>query len=275
MAAQLSSMLDLHFKRVLALLFTLSIFAGADELPAIAINQNHSPAGELKDGVLSLQLEIGKGEWRPEANNGISLAVYAFGEAGKSLQNPGPLIRVPQGTEIKVSVHNMLGVPVKVHGLGDSVVRLGPGVAQDVDFKAKTPGLYFYWGSTEADDLKLRHGVDSELTGAFVVDPPGASSNDEIFVIELMSERPGANARQTLATINGKSWPYTQRFQYGIGDEAHWRWINATNEPHALHLHGFYYRVDAFNRDNHVESYNGDSRPMVVTQRIAIGEPLT
>ena len=69
-AAQLSSMLDLHFKRVLALLFTLSIFAGADELPAIAINQNHSPAGELKDGVLSLQLEIGKGEWRPEANNG-------------------------------------------------------------------------------------------------------------------------------------------------------------------------------------------------------------
>lgn len=265
-------MLHLHFKRLLALLFTLSIFAGADELPAIAINQNHSPAGELKDGVLSLHLEIGKGEWRPEADDGISLGVYAFGETGKSLQNPGPLIRVPQGTEIKVSVHNILGVPVSVHGLGDSAVRLGPGAAQDVDFKAKSPGLYFYWGSTEADDLKLRHGVDSELTGAFVVDPPGASRNDEIFVIELMSEHPGANARQTLATINGKSWPYTQRFTYAIGDEAHWRWINATNEPHALHLHGFYYHVDAFNRDNRIESYSGDSRPMVVTQRIAIGE---
>jgi FtsP/CotA-like multicopper oxidase with cupredoxin domain len=104
------------------------------------------------------------------------------------------------------------------------------------------------------------------------VDPPDARTSDEIFVLEMISEHAGLSSRQTLATINGKSWPYTQRFQYTLGQPVRWRWINATNEPHALHLHGFYYRVDAINRDGHVQQYYGDSRPLVVTQRIAQGE---
>jgi manganese oxidase len=268
----------IFIRHLVAFLFALNLLASAEQLPAIAINQNHTPAGELKDGVLSLQFKIGKGEWHPESEDGMSLAVYAFGEAGRSLQNPGPLIRVPQGTEINASLHNTLNVPVTVHGLADpgsdAVVHLEAGATQEVKFKATTSGLYFYWGSTEADDLKLRHGVDSELTGAFVIDPLGASSKDEIFVIELISDLPGPGGRQTLATINGKSWPYTERFRYEIGDETHWRWINATNEPHALHLHGFYYHVDAINRNNHIETYTGDSRPMVVTQRILVGSTM-
>ncbi len=147
-----------------------------------------------------------------------------------------------------------------------------PGATEQVSFKAATPGLFFYWGATEARDVKLRHGIDSELTGAVVVDPPGASLDDEVFVMEMISERAGLNSRQTLATINGKSWPFTQRFQYNIDQPVHWRWINATNEPHALHLHGFYFRVDAYNRGGHIETYSGDSRPMAVTQRIAQGD---
>jgi FtsP/CotA-like multicopper oxidase with cupredoxin domain len=248
----------------------------ADSLPPIVANQNHVPAGTLRNGVLLIQLEIAKGKWHPEADDGVALPVYAFGEAGRALQNPGPLIRVPQGTEIQATVHNILAVPVTVHGLGspgaDSVVRIAPGMVEQVTFKAAVPGLYFYWGSSGAGDLKLRHDIDSELTGALVVDPPGASANDEIFVMEMMSERPGPSARETLATINGKSWPYTHKFQYQIGQEVRWRWINATNEPHALHLHGFYYRIDAFNRNGHVQNFDGESRPMVVTQRIVPGE---
>ena len=244
----------------------------------ITVNNNHASAGVLRDGVLSVQLEIAKGDWRPEADDGIALSVYAFGETGHPLQNPGPLIRVPQGTEIRTSLHNTLTVPITVHGLGDpngasdGAVHIAPGMAQQVVFNATNPGLYFYWGASEVDDLKLRHGIDSELTGALVVDPPGIAADDEIFVIEMMSERPGASARETLATINGKSWPYTQRFQYDVGHPVRWRWINATNEPHALHLHGFYYRIDAFNRGGQVQSYVGESRPTVVTQRIAQGE---
>jgi manganese oxidase len=268
----------LEITKLLLLCFALvaSSFA-AESISPIVANQNHTPAGVLRDGVLTIQLEIAKGEWHPEAEDGIALSVYAFGETGHPLQNPAPLIRVSQGTEIRVSLHNRLAVPITVHGLAapdrnDDNVRLAAGETQEVRFKATRPGLYVYWGASQVNDLKLRYGIDSELTGALVVDPPGTRPKDEIFVLEMMSEHPGANARQTLATINGKSWPYTQRFQYEVGQPARWRWINATNEPHALHLHGFYFRIDAFNRGGQVEDYNGDSRPMVVTQRITQGE---
>jgi FtsP/CotA-like multicopper oxidase with cupredoxin domain len=247
----------------------------SESLRPIAANPNHIPAGILRDGVLTIQLEIARGEWHPEADDGLALNIYAFGEAGRELQNPGPLIRVPQGTEIRASLNNTLAVPIAVHGFGrssDATVYIAPGGLEKVTFNAITPGLYFYWGASEANDLKLRFGIDSELTGAFVVDPPGRSVRDEIFVMEMMSEQPGPSARQTLATINGKSWPYTQRFEYPVDEAVHWRWINATNEPHALHLHGFYYRIDAFNRGGLVQDYSGESRPKVVTQRIAQGE---
>jgi FtsP/CotA-like multicopper oxidase with cupredoxin domain len=262
----------------LFLLFPLLAASGllAESLPSIAINDNHNPSGVLRDGVLTVQLEIAKGEWHPEGDDGVAVAVYAFGESGRPLQNPGPLIRVPQGTEIHATLTNKLLVAIAVHGLGnfgsDSVVHVAPGETEQVRFKATTPGLYFYWGTSDSDDLKLRYGIDSELTGALVVDPPGHTAEDEIFVIEMMSEHPGPSARQTLATINGKSWPYTRRFRYNIGQPVHWRWINATNEPHALHLHGFYYKIDAINRAGQITHYDGDTGPMVVTQRIAQGE---
>src|SRR5580765_1211676 len=241
----------------------------------VVVNRNHSPAGVIRNGVLTIHLEIAKGEGHPEAEDGMSVSVYAFGEAGHPLQNPGPLIRVPQGTEIQATLHNALSVPVDIHGLGssaDAVLHVAPDATEPTRFMASTPGLFLYWGATDGEDLKMRYGIDSELTGALVVDPPEADSNDEIFVIEMISEHPGFRSRQTLATINGKSWPYTQRFKYEIGHQARWRWINATNEPHALHLHGFYYHVDAFNRAGKIERYEGDSRPLVVTQRIAQGE---
>jgi len=41
------------------------------------------PAGSLRNGVLSTRLEIAKGEWHPEANDSVALAVHAFGEAGR------------------------------------------------------------------------------------------------------------------------------------------------------------------------------------------------
>jgi FtsP/CotA-like multicopper oxidase with cupredoxin domain len=259
--------------RLLGIWFALGIFASAaDILPPILANQNHSPAGVLRGGVLSLQLEIAKGEWHPEADDGVALSVYAFGERGRPLQNPGPLIRVPQGTEIRASLHNTLAVPVVVHGLGEAAVRVAPGTLEHVRFNAMTPGLYFYWGATEGEDLKSRHGIDSQLTGALVVDSPGGSASDEIFVVEMLSERAGAGSRKTLATINGKSWPYTQRFQYNLGQLVRWGWINASNEPHALHLHGFYFRVDAINHGGRIENYKDELRPTVVTQRIAQGE---
>ena len=149
--------------RLLPMCFAVTTFGfPAESLPPIEANQNHTPAGILRDGVLSVQLEIAKGEWHPEADDGIALSVYAFGEPGRPLQTPGPMIRVTQGTEISASLHNTLAVPIAVHGLGDpgvsdAVVHIAPGTVEQVRFKATTPGLYFYWGASEGEDLKLRY----------------------------------------------------------------------------------------------------------------------
>lgn len=252
--------------------------ARAESLAPIATNQNHHPAGELHNGVLTLQLEVGKGIWHPEGEDGAALPVYAFGQTGNALQNPGPLIRVPQGTEIHVSMHNTLPVPISVYGLADpgagdrQALHLAPGATQSATFKARTPGVYFYWGATSATELSARHGMDSQLNGALVVDPPGGSPKDEIFLISIWSNGPSVFASQFVATINGKSWPYTERLQYAVGEPVRWRWINASDLGHALHLHGFYYRIDAFNRNGRIENYSGDLRPHVVTHWIGSGD---
>ena len=266
--------------RSASILFWLptAVIAAAQTLAPIAPNQNHHPAGELRNGVLTLQLEIGKGIWHPESEDGAGMAVYAFGQAGQALQNPGPLIRVPQGTEIHVSVHNTLAVPVSVHGLAEPGagnqhgLRVAPGTTEQATFKAGTPGVYFYWAATTAPDLRARHGVDSQLNGALVVDPPGSSPKDEIFLISIWANGPSVLADEFVATINGKSWPYTERLQYAVDEPVRWRWINASDLGHAMHLHGFYYRIDAFNRNGRIEHYSGDLRPRVVTHWIGPGD---
>jgi hypothetical protein len=62
-------------------------------LPRIEANRNLSPAGQLRDGVLTLRLEIREGDWYPEAETGPSVVVQAFAEEGRTLQVPGPLTR--------------------------------------------------------------------------------------------------------------------------------------------------------------------------------------
>src|SRR5215471_19535155 len=87
-------------------------------VPRIEANRNVSPAGQLQDGVLTIRLEIREGDWYPEADTGPSVAVQAFAEEGRALQIPGPLIRVPEGTEVRATVRNALDKgTARLHGL--------------------------------------------------------------------------------------------------------------------------------------------------------------
>ena len=67
------------------------------------------------------------------------MKVYAFCEEGKALQVPAPLIRVPEGTEIHVTLHNLLRVTAVLHGLhqhpGDpkAVVEVPPKKRENCD----------------------------------------------------------------------------------------------------------------------------------------------
>ena len=98
--------------RIVVALFALGWGYGvsmeqADEQPLVA-NTNETPAGRLANGRLTLRLEAAMGAWSPEESAGPSLTVAAFREEGRSLSTPGPLLRVPEGTEIDATVTNRL-----------------------------------------------------------------------------------------------------------------------------------------------------------------------
>src|SRR6266700_1240276 len=82
--------------------------AAAQDIPDIQVNDNRLSHGQLKDGVLTIELEARLGLWHPEDRDGPSLQVQAFAEAGHSLEIPGPLIRVPEGTEISIDIRNTI-----------------------------------------------------------------------------------------------------------------------------------------------------------------------
>lgn len=86
----------------------------------IVSNDNRAPAGTLENGVLTLRLEVRPGALHPEEDNGPSVPVLAFAEVGHPLNVPGPLIRVVQGTEVRVSIKNPFpDSTLTIHGLQD------------------------------------------------------------------------------------------------------------------------------------------------------------
>jgi FtsP/CotA-like multicopper oxidase with cupredoxin domain len=214
-------------------------------------NDNMRTAGTVSAGVLTVRLVADRGLWRPEGPEGPTLEVAAFGQNGGSLQVPGPAIRVTSNTEIVVYVRNALAEPLFVHGLvtrpapGDSMVTVAPGQEREVRFTPGEPGTYHYWATTAGNAaITSRKPFDSQLGGAFIVDEPGKKPDDRVFVISEWRNR-GASAAtsQLLFTINGQSWPFTERLAAVIGQAVHWRWVNLTTVSHPMHLHGFYRRT--------------------------------
>jgi FtsP/CotA-like multicopper oxidase with cupredoxin domain len=249
----------------------------------IAANDNRRPAGRLEHGVLTLALEVRPGVLRPEEDGGPGVPALAFAEVGKPLQVPGPLVRVRQGTEVRVSLRNPLDSTLTVYGLGarplpgDSGILLPPHETREVRFRAASPGTYYYWSALNGTGLLDRLWLDSQLTGALVVDPLDARADDRIFVIGLWSHpvedslgipRPA----EEHMVINGKSWPYTERLTYPRRSTVRWRVINPTIASHPMHLHGFFFHVNSRGDWRSEQTIRGDARPFEVTHLLNPGE---
>lgn len=294
-------------KRALAvvsyLILAPAVGAGADareraDLSAIAINDNSQPAGVWHDGVLTLSLRAAVGAWRPEGLDGPALRVEALGEATGSLQVPAPLIRVREGTTVAASVQNELDVPLRVHGLctrgGDACAPLDvpAGSRRDVRFESGPAGTYHYWATSTGMPLRFRGASDTQMSGAFIVDPADrAAERDRVLVItewtsltrdELATlaaaDDPGALFLQMKPRftflINGRSWPSTERLAYRVGERVRWRVVNLSTQPHPMHLHGFYFDVDSRGDGLRDAPVAADRRPSVVTEVMAAGATL-
>ncbi len=257
-------------------------------LPEIAFNENLAPAGQLSERTLTVALEIIRASWHPMGADRQGTEVLAFQEAGHRPTNPGPMLRVPLGTEMRVTITNRTDTTLAIRGLTsrrgptmDSLL-LAPGAAVEARFVADAEGTFYYWAGEPGRPLnvgpfeKRRLFRDSQLSGAFIVDPPeGPPSPDRIFVIQGwmkgLDSLGGADFNNEFFVVNGRPWPHTERLTYEMGDSVRWRIINASADVHPLHLHGFYFRVDSRGDASRDTVYWTAQRRMVVTERVQPG----
>ena len=243
------------------------------EFPVAIANDNRLPAGTLHGNVLTVRLVVQTARWFPEADNGPSLDVQALAEEGKAPSIPGPLIRVPAGTTIEATIRNALtdsavtlfGLATRPNSFRDSV-RVAPGETRVLRFVAGAPGTYAY-GAT-AGRFNPDSAEREQLAGAFIVDSAGASAADRVFVINIWGQVQDSVTYRNALTINGKSWPFTERIGAAVGDTLRWRIVNASHRAHPMHLHGFYFRVDAHGDGAGDTIYSPRQRRLAVTEQM-------
>lgn len=254
----------------------------------IFTNDNKRLAGVLQNGVLTINLEAREGMWFPETHEGEGIRVYAFAEKGKQLQLPGPVIRVPEGTIIKATIENKLDTAMTLHGFcsrpavaGDSVI-IQPGTTYEATFKAGQPGTYFYRASASNNiwffGLVLPHFTDSQLFGAFIIDPADKKPDpkERIMMISLWNNNIKFDTTMhEQAAINGLTWPFTEQLTYKEGEEVHWKVINASNQQHPMHLHGFYYTVISHGNLYKDSASGKESIHKAVTELLNPGETMS
>ena len=185
----------------------------APDRPRAAGNDNRSPGGTVRDGVVTLRLVMRDARWYPDGPAGCALGIRAFAEEGQSALIPGPLIRVRTGTEVRVYVRNALSGAVWVRGLQardagvlDST-EVVPGDTREFRFRAGTPGAWYYWAGG-ANARVPASNTDGQLVGALVVEPAADVAHltgDRVFVMTRWTpDGTSGNRGYQLNAINGR-----------------------------------------------------------------------
>ncbi len=248
----------------------------------VLTNDNRQPAGEIHNGVYYIKLEIREGNWYPESKEGAPVKIRAFAETGKPLQVPGPLIRVPEGTEIRATITNHIqGQAQELYGfysrtsapggLNDSII-IAPGETKEVIFNAGVAGTYFY---AVKDTAGKRGGITpyikNQLYGALIVDSKNEipDPDERIIMIGACATKLDSGLYAIQFVMNGLSWPYTERLRYRQGQKVRWRVINANPLVHPMHLHGFPFIVNSLGSIHRDSVVAKKDERLVVTQTLA------
>lgn len=270
----------------LVLLLGVLPSAVAAQLPRAVPNDHRASAGHMVDGVLEVSLEAVVAEWRPRGESGPVLESLTFAESGKPPSAPGPMIRVAAGTPIRVTVRNTLDLPIRLGGLGDrgatpapdaprgfppflraTSVVIAPNETRQIRFTPTTPVTSFYTARIEPRDPAQRERA--AFDGAFIVDPADRPPprDERVMLVSTSGAEGGSPSFKFF--VNGLSWPYTERLEYTVGDTVRWRVIvTSASVTHPMHLHGFYYNVEARGDGAADTVYAEADRERVVTDRM-------
>lgn len=255
----------------------------AAQAPRAVPNDNRTSAGRMVNGELRISLDAMIAEWRPRGESGPVKKALTFAESGRTPSVPGPMIRLAAGTPVHIAIRNTLAQPVRIRGLGDrdaaprpgaSPVRpflattsmtLQPGETREVRFTPTRATTSYYRANLVTPAAEFD---GSGFEGAYIVDPAGEAPppGERVMMITTSGDEGGPSVK---LSVNGLSWPYTERLSYAFGDTVRWRVIVSSGAAvHPMHLHGFYFNVDA-RGDGDVDTvYAPADRPHVVTDRM-------
>ena len=254
--------------------------------PVARVNDNRRPAGNLSGGTLTLALDIVEAALQAEGEHDPVVRALAFAEPGKEPVVPGPLLRAPVGTMVKLTLRNRSDSAIMLGGLrhampaGGDTVHVAAGATRTITFRLDKVGNFFYWGALKGlASYEERFWLDSQLTGALIVDAAGApapSAQERVWLItEWFYEVADGRSFESVLVFNGKAWPYNERLTFTQGDSVHFRIINAAAIEHPLHLHGFYFRVTRHGGDRADSVVPRSLQPLQNMRTIQIGGSLS
>ncbi len=116
-------------------------------------NDMRARAGVTMAGTVAIRMEARPAQWHPQGDDMPGVLIPVFAEIGRPAQVPGPLIRVPGGTNVIVTVRNVIpNQMLTIHGLhtrpaigsafNDSI-QIAPGTVHTLRFRLDRPGTYY------------------------------------------------------------------------------------------------------------------------------------
>src|SRR5690606_21493723 len=123
--------------------------------PFAHVNQNRQVAGTLARGTLILSLDIVEAALQAEGEHDPVVRAMAFAEPGQGPVVPGPLIRAPLGTTVRLTLRNRTDSPLVLGGLrrgisaAEDTFQLAAGATREVSFPLDKVGNYFYWAALQ------------------------------------------------------------------------------------------------------------------------------
>src|SRR5829696_3733141 len=120
--------------------------------PLAIPNQNLVPAGRLARGTLTVAFDVVEAAFKAEGDGDPVVRALALAEPGKAPQVPGPLLRVPAGTTVRLTLRNRSDSALMFSGFRPALkakndtLQIAAGATRELVFRADSVGTYAYWG---------------------------------------------------------------------------------------------------------------------------------